>query len=92
MGGSTALVGKGPLVERRNHSMWRPGPLEIGIIAAVVILLFGVGKLPQVGGALGKAIRDFRKGVKVEDEDTPSGEGTGSGGNAGATTKRNDGA
>jgi len=65
--------------------------LEIGIIAAVVILLFGVGKLPQVGGALGKAIRDFRKGVKPEDEDAPPSEGTGSGRDAGATTKRNDG-
>lgn len=91
MGGLTALVGKGLFVERRSHSMWRPGPLEIGIIAAVVIILFGVGKLPQVGGALGKAIRDFRKGVKFEDEDASPSEGAGSGRDAGVSTKRNDG-
>jgi len=37
------------------------GPLEIGIILVIVLIIFGVGKLPQVGGAIGKSIREFRK-------------------------------
>jgi sec-independent protein translocase protein TatA len=35
---------------------------EALIILAVVLIVFGVGKLPQVGGALGKGIREFRRG------------------------------
>ncbi|MFO8102041.1 MAG: twin-arginine translocase TatA/TatE family subunit [Dehalococcoidia bacterium] len=35
---------------------------EALIILTVVIIVFGVGKLPQVGGALGKGIREFRRG------------------------------
>jgi sec-independent protein translocase protein TatA len=35
---------------------------EAVIIVAVVLIVFGVGKLPQVGGALGKGIREFRRG------------------------------
>ena len=35
---------------------------EALIILVVVLIVFGVGKLPQVGGALGKGIREFRRG------------------------------
>ncbi len=45
------------------------GPLEILLILAVVVMIFGVGKLPQVGGALGKGIREFRRASSGEDED-----------------------
>jgi sec-independent protein translocase protein TatA len=44
------------------------GPLEIVVILAVVILIFGVGKLPEVGSALGKGIREFRKASSGDDE------------------------
>ena len=47
----------------------RMGPLEIGLIVLVILIVFGVGKLPQVGGALGKGIRAFRKGQSGEDEE-----------------------
>jgi sec-independent protein translocase protein TatA len=40
------------------------GPLEIGIILLIILIVFGVGKLPQVGGALGKGIHEFRQSVK----------------------------
>lgn len=33
---------------------------ELSILSLVVLLLFGAGRLPQVGAALGKGIRDFR--------------------------------
>ena len=49
------------------------GPLgvpELLIIAFIVLLVFGVGRLPEVGGALGKGIREFRKSTK-EDDDAP---------------------
>ena len=49
------------------------GPMEIGLIVLLVLIVFGVGKLPQVGGALGKGIRAFRKGK--EGEDIEGGEG-----------------
>ena len=40
---------------------FRLGPVEIGLILVIVLIVFGVGKLPQVGGALGKSIREFKK-------------------------------
>ena len=40
---------------------FRIGPTELIIILVVVMIIFGVGRLPEVGGALGKAIREFRK-------------------------------
>ena len=46
----------------------RLGPVEIGLILVIVLIVFGVGKLPQVGGALGKGIREFRQAVKGEEE------------------------
>jgi sec-independent protein translocase protein TatA len=45
------------------------GPLEIGIILVIILIIFGVGKLPQVGGAIGKSIREFRKSSKGEVEE-----------------------
>jgi len=45
------------------------GPWELILVLAIVLIVFGVGRLPQVGGALGKAIREFRKAAKGEDEE-----------------------
>ncbi|MCG3210587.1 MAG: Sec-independent protein translocase protein TatA [Anaerolineae bacterium] len=36
------------------------GGWEWLIILVIVIIIFGVGKLPEIGGALGKSIREFR--------------------------------
>jgi sec-independent protein translocase protein TatA len=44
------------------------GPTELLIILAIVVIIFGVGRLPEVGGALGRSIRDFKKAVQGEDE------------------------
>ena len=38
-----------------------PGPLELVIILVIALLILGPGKLPDVGSALGKSIREFRK-------------------------------
>ena len=47
------LAGLGPL-----------GVPELVIIAFIIVLIFGVGRLPEVGGAVGKGIREFRKATK----------------------------
>lgn len=46
------------------------GATEAIIVLVVILIVFGVGKLPQVGGALGKGIREFRRGKSgiLEDE------------------------
>lgn len=43
------------------------GPWEIGLVLAIILIVFGVGKLPQVGGAIGKGLRAFKKGQSGED-------------------------
>ena len=48
---------------------FRMGPCEIGLILIIVLVVFGVGKLPQVGGAIGKSMRAFRKAQSGEDEE-----------------------
>ncbi len=46
------------------------GVTELIIILVIVIILFGVGRLSRIGGELGEAIGNFRKGVQsVADED-----------------------
>ncbi|MFC1964800.1 twin-arginine translocase TatA/TatE family subunit [Chloroflexota bacterium] len=47
----------------------RMGLWEIGLILVIILLVFGVGKLPQVGGAIGRGLRAFRKGQHGEEED-----------------------
>ena len=47
------------------------GPMEIGLVLVIVLIVFGVGRLPQVGGALGKSIREFRKARSGEEEEDP---------------------
>ena len=44
---------------------------EILLIMAVLLLLFGATRLPQLGSSLGSAIRNFKKGFGGEDEPTP---------------------
>ncbi len=46
---------------------FRIGPWEIGLILVIILIVFGVGKLPQVGGAIGKGVRAFRQGQRGED-------------------------
>jgi sec-independent protein translocase protein TatA len=42
---------------------------EILIILVIVVLIFGVGKVADVGPALGKAISGFRQAVREEDDE-----------------------
>ena len=45
------------------------GPLELTLILAVVVLLFGVGRVSKIGGEMGSAIREFRKGLRGDGEE-----------------------
>lgn len=45
------------------------GPLEIFLILAVVMIIFGVGKLPSVGRGMGQALKEFRTSVKDGEEE-----------------------
>ncbi|TET40396.1 MAG: twin-arginine translocase TatA/TatE family subunit [Dehalococcoidia bacterium] len=65
------------------------GSWELGLILVIVLIIFGVGRLPQVGGAMGKGLREFRRATsdltkqvtkemqdkEVEKEDSPPGRG-----------------
>ena len=54
--------------------MPRIGPMELAIVLVIVLIIFGVGRLAEIGGAMGKGIREFRKAQSGEydDEETPS--------------------
>ena len=44
------------------------GVPELLILLAIVLVIFGAGKLPEIGGALGKSIRNFKKAADGKDE------------------------
>jgi sec-independent protein translocase protein TatA len=46
------------------------GTPELLIIALVVILLFGVGRIGKIAGELGSGIRSFKEGLKGDDDKT----------------------
>jgi len=41
---------------------------ELLIILVIVMVIFGAGKLPELGGALGKGIKNFRRAAEGKDE------------------------
>ena len=43
--------------------MFGLGHWELLIILAIVMIIFGAGKLPQIGAGIGQGIRNFKKGV-----------------------------
>ena len=42
---------------------------EIVLILVIVLIIFGAGKLPQIGNAIGKSIKEFRKARTSEEEE-----------------------
>ena len=53
------------------------GLLEIVLILAVVVLLFGGKKIPELMRGIGKGIKNFKDGMKEEDPDSKSDTNTG---------------
>lgn len=49
--------------------MFGIGTSELIIILAIVLIIFGVGKLPEIGAGMGKAIKNFKKATSDEGSD-----------------------
>ena len=48
------------------------GAPELLLILAVVVILFGVGRIGKIGKELGTGMREFRKGIQGDDETKPA--------------------
>ncbi len=56
----------------QGGNMFGIGMPELIIILVIILIIFGAGKLPEIGGGMGKAIRNFKKATnetKKEDAD-----------------------
>ncbi len=49
----------------QNFGIW-----PIALILVIVLLLFGVGKLPQVGKGMGQAINEFKSAIGSKDDES----------------------
>lgn len=47
------------------------GPLELLIILVILVVIFGANRLGEIGGALGKTVREFRREMKTDDSPAP---------------------
>ena len=50
----------------------RLGAPELLLILAVVVILFGVGRIGKIGKELGTGMREFRKGLQGDEENKPA--------------------
>lgn len=50
------------------HAMFGLGVTELLVILAIVVLVFGARRLPEIGAGLGKSIKNFKEGVSGKDE------------------------
>ncbi len=50
------------------------GPMELIIILVIVMIIFGVGRLTEIGSVLGRSIREFRNSVQGDDSTAPENE------------------
>jgi len=57
--------------------MGKLGPTEIILILAIVLLLFGGKKIPELMRGIGKGVRSFKDGIKEEDQDSKPDANTG---------------
>lgn len=59
--------------------MWMPGPSEWLVILAVLLLLFGATRVPELMRGLGQGVREFKDALRGEKEEAGRGAGKGEG-------------
>lgn len=47
--------------------MFNIGPAEWAVLIVVLLLVFGASRLPEIAKSIGKAIQEFKKGIKDDD-------------------------
>ncbi|MBI4338500.1 MAG: twin-arginine translocase TatA/TatE family subunit [Chloroflexi bacterium] len=48
--------------------MPRIGPTELIVILVIILIIFGAGRLPEIGGAIGRGIRNFKRSSSGEED------------------------
>jgi sec-independent protein translocase protein TatA len=56
-------------MKREVNSMFNMGFPELMVILVIALIVFGPGKMPELGNSLGKAIRGFKKAMSEEEKD-----------------------
>lgn len=47
-----------------GNTMFGLGPMELTIILVIILIIFGAGRLPEIGSGIGKGIKNFKKSLK----------------------------
>jgi sec-independent protein translocase protein TatA len=57
-----------PYLEKLEDQMFGIGMPELIIILVIILIIFGAGKLPEIGAGIGKGIKNFKKATTEEDK------------------------
>jgi sec-independent protein translocase protein TatA len=67
--GSIPMHFRQPFLFAQENHMFGIGMPELLIILVIILVIFGAGKLPQIGEGLGRGIRNFKKATKEKDQE-----------------------
>ena len=58
----------------KGEQMFGLGPMELTIILIIILIIFGAGRLPEIGSGIGKGIRNFKKSVSETENEKIEGD------------------